>query len=134
MERNVWDIGAKMDALGLWEAIAPFNWAVKPKGVAFPYFCTSFPCAKESPVRARFLMLDGWQTLHDYVRTRIDRNFGFYSSPAEMPHLELVFPKEGTCRLFRYDTGYRRRQAPSGAATSRRARTSSAWTRSPSWA
>ena len=111
MERNVEDIGAKMDALGLWDTIAQFNWAIKPKGVAFPYFCTSFPCAKESPVRARFLMLEGWQTLHDFVRTRIDRNFGFYSSPVEMPHLELVFPKDGPCRLFRYDTGYLPREA-----------------------
>lgn len=106
MERTIEDIGAKMDALGLWDAIAPYNWAVKPAGTAFPYFCTSFPCGKDAPARARFMMLEGWQTLHDFVRTRIDRNFGFYSSPAEMPHFELIFPREGTCRLFRYDTGY----------------------------
>ena len=106
MEWDVEDIGAKMDALGLWDAISPYNWAIKPSGTVFPYFCTSFPCDKDSPVRARFMMLEGWQTLHDFVRTRIDRNFGFYSSPVEMPHFELVFPREGTCRLFRYDTGY----------------------------
>jgi len=106
MERSVEDIGAKMDALGLWEAIAPYNWAIKPTGTVFPYFCTVIVCDKDAPARIRFLMLEGWQTLHDYVRTRIDRNFGFYSSPAEMPHLELVFPREGACRLFRYDTGY----------------------------
>ena len=39
MERTIEDIGAKMDALGVWEAVAPYNWAVCPKGTVFPYFC-----------------------------------------------------------------------------------------------
>ena len=25
--------------LGVWEAVAPYNWAVCPKGTVFPYFC-----------------------------------------------------------------------------------------------
>ena len=106
MSRTVEEIGAKMDALGLWTAIAPYNWAVKPRGTAFPYFCTVLMGADGDPVKVRFLLLEGWQTLHDYVRTRIDRNFGFYSSPMEMPHLELVFRRDGACRLFRHDEGY----------------------------
>ena len=28
MERTIEEIGAKMDVLGLWEAVAPYNWAV----------------------------------------------------------------------------------------------------------
>ena len=106
MSRTVEEIGAKMDALGLWEIVAPYNWAVKPRGTAFPYFCTTMVEAAGSPVKVRFLMLEGWQTLHYYIRTRIDRNFGFYSSPMEMPHLELVFLRDGACRLFRHDEGY----------------------------
>ena len=30
MERSVEETGAKMDALGLWDSLAPYNWAVKP--------------------------------------------------------------------------------------------------------
>ena len=58
------------------------------------------------PVKVRFLMLEGWQTLHDFVRTRFDCNFGFYSTPAEMPHFELVVPRSGEPCAFRHDPGY----------------------------
>ena len=62
MERSVEEIGAKMDALGLWDALAPYNWAVKPHGTAFPYFCTVIKGTEEA-VKVRFLMLEGWNTL-----------------------------------------------------------------------
>lgn len=99
------EIGAKMDALGIWDVLASCNFAVKPKGTVFPYFCTVLKGDKE-PVKVRFLMLEGWQTLHDYVRTRVDRNFGFYSTPMEIPHLELVVLDSGAMKLFRHDAGY----------------------------
>ena len=102
---TVEEIGAKMNALGLWKLLEPYNFAVKPKGTVFPYFCTVLG-GDSSPVKVRFPMLEGWQTLHDYVRTRIDRNFGFYSTPVEMPHLELVVLEDGQMKLFRHDTGY----------------------------
>ena len=105
MERTVEEIGAKMDALGLWEAVQPFNWAVKPYGTAFPYFCSVFS-ENSGPVKIRVLMLEGWQTLHDYVRTRVDSSFGYYSSPSEMPHFELVVLKIGEMKLLRHDPGY----------------------------
>ena len=105
MERTPEEIGAKMEALGLWSALESCNFAVKPRGTAFPYFCTVLK-GERKPVKARFLMLEGWQTLHDYVRTRIDRDFGFYSTPVEMPHLELVVLETGETKLFRHDTGY----------------------------
>lgn len=99
------EIGAKMDALGLWEALGPFNWAVKPKGTVLPYFCSVFK-GDGNPVKVRFMMLEGWQTLHDYVHARVDRNFGFYSSPMEMPQLELVVTVSGEVKIFRHDPGY----------------------------
>ena len=34
------EIGRKMDCLGLWKSVMPYNWAVKPRGTVFPYFCT----------------------------------------------------------------------------------------------
>lgn len=98
-------LGLKMDALGVWDEIEPFNFAVKPKGTVFPYFCTVLK-GDNAPVKIRFLMLEGWQTLHDYVRVRIDRNFGYYSSPMEMPHLELVVTINREVKLFRHDAGY----------------------------
>ena len=105
MERTVEEIARKMDALGLWGAIAPYNWALKPAGTVFPYFCTTM-LGDCKPVKVRFLLLEGWQTLHDYVHVRVDRNFGFYSSPIELPHFELVVLENGDCKLFRHDTGY----------------------------
>ena len=102
MERTIEDIGAKMDALGVWEAVAPYNWAVCPKGTVFPYFCCVMK-GDGNPVNVRFMMVEGWQSFHDFVRTRIDVNFGFYSTPMEIPHFALVFVSGGTVRLFRHD-------------------------------
>ena len=104
-KRTVEEIGAKMNALGLWDLLEPYNWAVKPRGTVFPYFCSVLK-GDGKPVKIRFLMLEGWQTLHDYVRTRIDRDFGFFSSPIELPHYELVVLTTGETKLFRHDTGY----------------------------
>ena len=94
-----------MDALHVWGALLPFNWVVKPAGTVFPYFC-SVVKEGDGPVSVRFLMLEGRQTMHDYVRTRADPNFGFYSSPLEFPRLELVIIRSGGAKLFRYDTGF----------------------------
>ena len=98
MTHKAEEVGAKMDALGLWDVLEPYNFAVKPKGIVFPYFCTAVK-GERKPVKVRFLMLEGWQTLHDFVRTRFDVNFGFYSTPAEMPHLELVIVENGEQRV-----------------------------------
>lgn len=94
-----------MDALGLWKTLMPFNWAIRPKGVVFPYFCTLLGDASPS-VRIRFLLLEGWQTFHDYIRTRMDRFYGFYSTPMELAHFELVVLATGEVRVFRHDPGY----------------------------
>ena len=98
-------LAAKMDQLGLWDRVLPFNWAVKQKGTAVPYFCSVIK--GEVPlVKVRFLMLAGWQTLNEYVLSRADPQIGFYSSPMEIPHYELVIAITGEARLFRYETGY----------------------------
>ena len=89
-KHTVEEIGAKMDALGVWETIASYNWAIKPKGSVFPYFCQLLKAGDDAPIKNRFLMLEGWQTLHDYVCMRVDESYGFYTSPMEMPQLELV--------------------------------------------
>ena len=107
-------IGAMMDALGLWKALSQFNFALKPRGTVFPYFFNVLLGDGKS-VRTRVLLLEGWQTLHDYVRTRVDRDFGFYSTPSELPHFELVLLSDGSSRLFRHDTGYVPREATDAA-------------------
>ena len=35
---SVEELGKKLDALGLWDSVMPYNWVVKPSGVVFPYF------------------------------------------------------------------------------------------------
>lgn len=115
MTHSVAELGAKMDALGLWGLLEPYNFAVKPRGTVFPYFCTVFK-DKSPGVKVRFLMLEGWQTLHDFVRTRHDNNFGFYTTPSEMPHFELLVLPDGAIKLFRHDTGYIPSEVTGGAA------------------
>ena len=105
MDRTVEEIGAKMDALGLWDLLMPYNWGVKPRGTVLPYFCTVLK-GDMKPIKVRFLMLEGWQTLHDYVHVRVDRNYGFVSAPIELPHYELVVLATGEAKLFRHDAGY----------------------------
>ena len=100
-----------MDALHVWGALLPFNWVVKPAGTVFPYFC-SVVKEGDGPVSVRFLMLEGWQTMHDYVHTRMDVNFGFYSSPTELPHLEMIVLESGEIALFRHDPGFFPIKAP----------------------
>lgn len=98
-------IGCKIDSLGLWDAALQYNWAVKPLGTALPYFCTVMKDAGPL-VRYRLMLLEGWQTVHDYVRLRVDRNYGFYSTPMELPHFELVTLASGGVKIFRNDPGY----------------------------
>lgn len=105
MKHSAEEIGAQMDALKLWDRVERHNWAIKPLGTAFPYFCAIVRTGP-APVKIRFLMLEGWQTFHDFLRLRLDRNFGFYTSPMEMPHFELVILDRGESRLFRHDPGY----------------------------
>ena len=99
-------IGARMDALALWDVLERYNFAVKPCGTPFPYFCTVAKGGGTGPVKARFLMLEGWQTLHDFVRTRMDTSFGFCSSPIEFPHFELVALSDGSVQVYRDDPGF----------------------------
>ncbi len=105
MNRTVEEIGRKMDALGLWDALLPHSFAVRPRGTVLPYFCIVLK-GENRPVKVRFLMLEGWQTFHDFMNLRADRNFGFYSTPIELPHLEMVVTVEGHIELFRHDTGF----------------------------
>ncbi len=105
MNKEPEEIGRRMEALGLWEAIFPYTWAVKPMGTVLPYFCTVLR-GDGKLVKLRFFLLEGWQTLHDFVHTRVDRNFGFYSTPMELPHFELVVLPDGQVKVFRHDPGY----------------------------
>jgi len=106
MGYTIEELAAKMDALDLWTNLVSHNWAVKPRGSAFPYFCSAMTDGV-GPVKARFLMLEGWQTFHDYVHIRMDRFYGFCSAPIELPHYELVMLNNGGgAKLFRHDAGY----------------------------
>ena len=98
------EIGKKIAALNLWEAAAPFNWAVKPRGIAFPYFCTLLKPSKQ--IAGHIALLDGWQTFHDFIMLRCDKSYGFYTSPAEFPHYDMIALKDGKVVFLRNDTGF----------------------------
>jgi len=102
-DRSPEDIATRMEALGLWAALAPYNFVVKPRGTALPYFCTVMLGGGHPAVSARFVMLEGWQTCHDFVNVRADESYGFYTSPIEMAHYELVYLKDGGKKIFRHD-------------------------------
>ena len=99
------EIVRKMDGLNLWQTVAPFHWGIKPRGTVIPYFVCLL-LGDGSPIKVRVLLLEGWQTFHDFVRTRIDRNFGFYQTPMELPHFEVVVLADGSAHLSRHDPGY----------------------------
>ena len=105
MDETAEQIGEKINSLGLWKVATSFNWGVKPHGIAYPYFCTVLRDGGPL-VDYRLLMLDGWRTLHDFVRTRADGNFGFYSSPMEFPHFELIVLRSGKTEISRNDPGF----------------------------
>lgn len=98
------EIGKKIAALNLWETAAHYNWAIKPRGVAYPYFCSLLKPG--NMLAGHLIMLDGWQTFHDFIMTRCDNSYGFYSSPAELPHYAMLAAKDGSVSFFRNDTGY----------------------------
>jgi len=102
---TVEDIGRRIDGLGLWESVFPCHWAIKPRGTVLPYFFAALK-GDRPEIKVRLLLLEGWQTFHDFVRTAVDHCFGWYSSPIEFPHFELVFLADGSCMLFRHDPGY----------------------------
>ncbi len=98
------EIGRKIAALNLWETAAPYNWAIKPRGVAFPYFCSLLKPGER--LAGHLVLLDGWQTFHDFVMTRCDNSYGFYSSPVELPHYAMLAEKNGGIAFLRHDTGF----------------------------
>ena len=102
---TVEEIGRRIDSLDLWEAVYPYHWAVKPHGTVLPYFFAALK-GDRPEVKCRLLLLEGWQTFHDFVRTGVDHDYGWYSSPIEFRHYELVFLPDGSCVLFRHDPGY----------------------------
>ena len=99
-------IARRIDGLDLWDKVAPYHWALKPHGTAFPYFCVILK-GQGTPVKARIMLLEGWKTFQDFLRMRIDPNFGFYSSPEEFPQYELVLLNDGSePKLYRQEPCY----------------------------
>ena len=106
MTAETLELAEKMDALNLWGALKERNWALKPLGTVMPYFCTARPVDDEAGVRARLLFIEGWQTFHCFVASCADRWFGYYTSPMEIAHYELIIFTDGRKFLARYDPGF----------------------------
>ncbi|MCQ2368467.1 MAG: hypothetical protein MJ109_05605 [Kiritimatiellae bacterium] len=99
------DLARRIDALKLWSKLVPYNWALRPSRTVFPYFCEFLP-PDRAEVKFRILLLEGWQTMHDYLRLRMDPSWSFFSSPLELNHYEVVLLANGESAFFRHDTGY----------------------------
>lgn len=85
------EIAEKIRALDLWKIAAPWTWAIKPRGVAFPYFPTFRPNPQEGANEIGFL--EGWDNFYNYAIARRDPSFGFYTSPVELPQWLFVSKK-----------------------------------------
>ena len=99
------EIARKISSLNLMDVMAAYNWALKPYGSVFPYFCT-VSLQSKGFVRARFAFLEGWQTMHDYVRMRFEPDYGYYLTPSELPQFEVAYMRSGKIAAARHDPGY----------------------------
>lgn len=104
-KKTLLETARKIAALNVWELAASYNWAIRPYGSVFPYFFTMI-YDKNDPAFARILFLEGWQTMHDYVRLNVDPDAGYYCSIQELPQFQLCFKRSGEVTVVRQDPGY----------------------------
>ena len=105
MTMTIAEIGRRIDDLDLWDELSGYHWAIKPKGTALPYFCALIKDFAPL-VKARIMLFEGWQTFQDFIRLRMDRNFGFATMPMELAHYELLILREEDPKVLRNDPGY----------------------------
>lgn len=105
-EKSVRDTLRKIVALNVWKQAAGYNWALKPLNNAFPYFCSVMYPSDSKDQWAKILLLEGWQTLHDFVRLRADPDAGYYHSYMEMAQFQVLFLRTGDFAVWRIDPGY----------------------------
>ena len=105
MKPTLAEVSEKLVKLGLWQELASVNFAIRPRGTVFPYFCTTVK-AEMPGIAARVMLIEGWQTFHDFLRGRVDRAFGVATGPIELQHFEFLALDSGAVHTFRYDTGY----------------------------
>lgn len=115
MTGSLEEISRKIDALGLWEKVWSCVFALRPAGTVLPYFC-AFSKGDGHVVRARLLLLEGWQTFHDFMRLQHDRESGFVSSTIELPQFVLVVLATGETKVFRHDAGFVPREVDAAQA------------------
>lgn len=102
----------RMDKLNLWESVMANPWAFKPKGSIYPYIvyvsrhALSQVKGKDIKPRICLLFLEGWQTFHDFIRTQLDPNFGYYLMPADVPTIEASYFSNGAAECWRHDPGF----------------------------
>lgn len=95
----------KIAALNVWQQAAGYNWVLKPRGVIYPYFFTMIYPDSDKKIKARILLLEGWQSMHNFVRLRIDPDAGYNSSYMELPQYQMQFRHSGQVAFCRVDPG-----------------------------
>ena len=104
--KEIDELAAKMDALGLWERLLPYTWAIKPRGTVFPYFCQLLPVVPGGLLKARMLILEGWQTLHECAQFRSGSEAGYVSAFMELVHFDFAIMSDDKVVILRCETGY----------------------------
>ncbi len=104
---SIFETMQKINSLNVWKEAAGYNWVLKPLHSVYPYFFSAMYPADEEAFKAKILLLEGWQTMHDFVRHRIDPDAGYHSSYLEMAHFQLLFKKNRDIAFCRIDPGFR---------------------------
>lgn len=107
MKESLEEIAVKVDSLDLWRQFSMCNWAAKVHGFAKPFFCVVLFPHPADIVKLRLLFIEGWHTFHDFLRLRMDESFGWYTSPMEMKHFEVVYLKDAQPpRIFKHEPAF----------------------------
>jgi hypothetical protein len=108
MKESLEEVAAKIDSVNLWKEFSVCNWAAKIYGFAKPFFCVVLFAPPADIVKMRLLFVEGWQTFHDFLRLRMDDSFGWYISPMEMKHYEVVYFRDNrqSPKIFKHEPAF----------------------------
>lgn len=107
-ENKVSELFARMERLGLWDAVMTYPWAFKPAHSIYPYFVYIGRRGKTKSgkgIQTSLLFLEGWQSFHDFVGGQRNPEYGYYLSPSELSSYEVVMMEDGRVFCGRHDPG-----------------------------
>ena len=101
---NPYEVAEAIGRLNVWKAAAANNWALLPSDGS--QWFVNVQEADMRGVKARMMFFAGWRPFHCFLITRQNHDFWVALSPADIPHVEVLFPESGPVQIVRYDEGY----------------------------